>query len=330
MEKYEKYFRDTSIFGPDIDVLNNNFLFTKPIFRIGANYEFREKNFVRASIGQSFRMPSIAERFVDENITDDFAVFSNPQILPEQGYTVEFGYKRTIPVGKNWKGYFDAATFYQQFKPMVEFQAGIWERYGHVDPNTGETETGLGFSAVNVAKARIFGYEFTAAGDGTFGKNKIPLSILAGYTYSFAVDANENPEYEKFGNVFKNSFKGFKVDEEQYESYESAATRSESIIYGMLSYRFRHLLKLDIESGYKKFSYGTSVRYYSYIDKVDEVFNVFIPGFDEYRQGRNFKGEVVWDIRTGYKLSENFKLNLIVKNVTNRLYVIRPSETKRT
>ena len=316
--------QDTVLLRGESYDLDGAFLFSKPIFRFGANYNFRTNNYVRASVGQSFRVPSLAERFVDESLAEDFRIFANPQILPEEGFTLELGYKRTIDIGENFSGYVDAATFYQQFKPLVEFVPGIHERYGIDEDGDGNWDTGLGFRAENVNRARIFGYEFTVSGDGQFGK--VPFSILAGYTYSYAVDARKDDDLNSFGNIFTNSFQAFRITEEDYELYDNPATRSQSIVNSMLSYRFRHLVKLDIETGYDRFSIGTSMRYYSFMDRVDDVFLVFVDGFAEYREQQDYRGEFVWDVRTGYQVSDVFKISVIARNILNQLYVIRPGK----
>ena len=92
----------------------------------------------------------------------------------------------------------------------------------------------------------------------------------------------------------------------------------------MLRYRFRHLVKTDIESSYKKFTLGVSFKYYSFMDKMDPVFELFF-GLEEIRELEQH-GEIVFDIRTGYEVTDFMKLNFVVNNILNRDYSIRPAK----
>ena len=42
----------------------NNFVASKPVFRTGINYQAAEATYLRASWGQGFRFPSMAELFI--------------------------------------------------------------------------------------------------------------------------------------------------------------------------------------------------------------------------------------------------------------------------
>ena len=117
---------DTSI-NSDADSLNpqGRFLFSKPVFSIGANYSLSKRSNLRISFGQSFRVPSIAERFVDETLENTLRIRPNPTIRPEAGFSMEFGYKYHTTLKKTLNIYADAAIFYQSFTDMIEFQFGV-------------------------------------------------------------------------------------------------------------------------------------------------------------------------------------------------------------
>jgi iron complex outermembrane receptor protein len=104
----------------------------------------------------------------------------------------------------------------------------------------------------------------------------------------------------------------------------------------MLKYRFKHLAKADIEANYKKWSFGVSSRYNSFMKNIDRVFEsdldpavnstvYILPGLKEYRQKYN-KGNLVFDARIAYKITDNFRVSFIVNNVFNAEYSSRPGD----
>jgi iron complex outermembrane receptor protein len=128
---------------------------------------------------------------------------------------------------------------------------------------------------------------------------------LVGYTYMNPISLNNDPNYTV---------------------YNSDSTTN------MLKYRFRHLAKADIEVNWRKFSFGISNRYNSFMRNIDKVFeepiagNTYIlPGLKEYRKIYN-KGNVVFDFRLGYKFGENYRVGFIVNNVFNAEYTSRPGD----
>ena len=273
--------------------------FTPPVFRLGMNYQFGKYNYIRSSIGQAFRVAGIAERYVDEEY-GTIKILPNPDLKPEEGYTLEFGYKRSFKI-KDWKAYFDAVTFWTEFDNMVEFFFNYY---------AGE---GVGFKSLNVNEARIMGYEFTLNGDGKIGK--FPMSVLLGYTYSYPVDLSSDSTLKTFSKFVKNSFKAF-------------ANPDQEILEGMLKYRFRHLVRADISSQYKNLSYGISAKYYSFMDRIDDYFlleNGPIKGIREYREART-KGDLIIDLRAGYSITDYIKLSFMVNNLLNRDYAIRAAK----
>ena len=111
-----------------------------------------------------------------------------------------------------------------------------------------------------------------------------------------------------------------------YTIYNSDSTTN------MLKYRFNHLVKADIEANWRKFSFGISNRYSSFMRNIDRVFeepiaiNTYIlPGLKQYRQKFN-KGNLVFDVRIGYKINDNFRVGLIANNVFNAEYSSRPGD----
>lgn len=295
---------------------------SKPVFNAGASYEIGNNNFVRFGFGQSFRIPSLAERFVKERITSvelgsqTISIYAgpNPNIRPEEGYTYEIGYKKIIK-GPNVEAKIDAAVFYQRFIDMTEFTFGQY-----FDPIDSSNYTG--FSMQNVADARTLGWEATVGVAHEFKKAK--LSYQVGYTYTYAGNAGEDTTLQKFGNVVKNAFSAFRIKDSEYDAFYD--DNEQNILYGLMRYRFRHLIKSDVNLDVQKFSFGANMRYYGFMDRVDAIFALFIPGIQDFRDSQMNKGDFVLDLRAQYHFSDNFTLGFICKNALNNNYQLRPAK----
>ena len=292
-----------------------------PIFRFGIHYKLNPYSHLRASFGQGVRFPSIAERFVSTSV-GGLVIFKNPDLLPEKGWSGEIGWKQIVKIGNSWKGFFDVAAFINQYSNMTEFTFGIY------NPLTGEslssngildTETYnellaqgivlsqlVGFRATNAEKARITGLELSFNSQGKIGN--VELTTLMGYTYMNPISLNKNPFYRlTFSDCGSN----------------------------MLKYRFNHLAKIDVQASYKKFSFGISSRYNSFMKNIDLMFEdpittdagpqFILPGLKEYRQKYN-KGSLVFDTRIMFSITKELKLNAIVNNLFNAEYVSRPAD----
>ena len=292
-----------------------------PIFRMGMHYKLTPATHIRASFGQGVRFPSIAERFVSTSV-GGLTIFKNPNLKPEKGWSSELGFKQLVKLGSSWKGFFDVAAFINEYSNMTEFTFGIY------NPLTGESLSSngildteayneliaqgimlsqlVGFRATNAEKARITGLEFSFNSQGKIGE--VELTSLLGYTYMNPISLNQDPTYRiSFSDSTSN----------------------------MLKYRFKHLVKLDIQATYKKFSLGISLRYNSFMKNIDLMFEepiltdageqFILPGLKEYRKN-NSSGALVFDSRFIYHITKEMKLNLIVNNLFNAEYVSRPAD----
>jgi outer membrane receptor protein involved in Fe transport len=90
-----------------------------------------------------------------------------------------------------------------------------------------------------------------------------------------------------------------------------------------LKYRYRHLLRTDVQLNYGPFKLGANVRYNSVILNIDEDFYLFMPGLVDYRL-QSIRGDVLVDLRMGYAVNDNFSLNFIVRNLANRSWMPIP------
>jgi outer membrane receptor protein involved in Fe transport len=214
---------------------------------------------------------------------------------------------------------------------MVEF---IFDIYGN--------KTGLfyldidkaGFKSQNVGKARINGIDASISGTGKMGP--INVSTLIGFTYTNPIYLNYDPKVDTLG------IEGLKV----------------------LKYRNQQLFKADIQLDYKKLSIGWSTRFYSYMENVDRRFEqsilheyndipngvnwdeipstYIIPGLKEYRASHKnttyvtigdyeiakWSGDWIHDARISYQVSKAVKASVIVNNILNAEYSLRPGDVR--
>jgi len=287
-----------------------------PILRTGFHYEIAKYTHLRASIGQGIRYPSVAERYTRTSV-GALNIFPNSSLLPEIGWAAELGIKQGVRIG-DWKGMFDVAGFINNYSNMIEFTFGLFNPENGNSLNTSTPEglneylglvaqgyainNMIGFRATNAEKASITGIDISFNSMGKIGE--VELITLIGYTYMNPISLNNDPSYT---------------------IYNSDSTTN------MLKYRFNHLAKADIEANWKSFSFGLSNRYNSFMRNIDKVFEESIlgtnilPGLKEYRKKFN-KGNLVFDVRLGYKINENFRIGLIANNIFNAEYTSRPGD----
>src|SRR6185436_7369324 len=207
-----------------------------PVFRAGVNYKLREATWLRASYGQGYRFPAIAERFI-KTLVGGIAIYPNDSLNAEKGYSTEAGISQGFRVA-GFKGILDVAGFLTRYREMVEFTFGLWG--GPTDPFIG-----LGFKALNSGDTRISGIDISLSGTGNIGA--FGLTIMAGYTYMDPVQESFNPDYVKKVSL-------------PYDSLIYLGSDSSNF----LKYRFHHMMKADVEISYKKFAIGAGARYTSF------------------------------------------------------------------
>jgi len=267
----------------------------KPVFRIGANYQLGQATYLRASFGQGYRFPTIAEKYIRTNV--GFTVGANSDLRSETGYTTEIGIKQGFKI-RNWTGFVDVAGFVSEYSDMMEFNLVV-------------EGTQFLFKSLNVGNTIVSGLDVSIGGQGEIGE--VDLGIIGGYTYV-------NPKYKDYDPAGigqpVNSF-----DYVTQPGLYNAATNSDST--NVLKYCFRHTFKLDVQAGWKGFTFGGALNYNSYMESVDKLFEGFIVGLKEYREENN-TGTTVIDLRAGYQITKRLKAAFLVKNVTNLDYIRRP------
>lgn len=297
-----------------------------PVFRFGLNYQAAEATFIRASIGQGYRFPTIAEKFVSTTVGGAIGIYPNPGLEPEKGWSTEIGIKQGVKLGK-WLGYIDLAGFINQYDNMMEFTFG---QFGTGD----DPLFGLGFASQNIGNTRIYGAELTMIGQGKIA-DKFPLTILAGYTYILPTSLNWNDTLELYNS------QGDKI-----ETFIPTATSNGSFTYAgsssssknILKYRNQHTVKLDAQIDIKKFLVGVSVQYTSFMENIDYLFvsdfiigaegslveTTAFSGLKKFRE-ENRRGNTQLDVRFGYNITDKIRVMFIGKNMLNQIQMIRPA-----
>jgi iron complex outermembrane receptor protein len=292
----------------------------KPVFRAGANYKLGQATYIRASYGQGYRFPSIAEKFIVTGL-GAIQVFANPDLKPETSYNAEIGVKQGFKIGE-FKGFIDVAVFQQEFRNFIEFTFGQWTAIPAQNLTEEEFAKAIGFKSLNTGGAKVQGAELSIMGTGNIRKTR--FDVLAGYTYTKPVSTTPNFVYSQTekppGTVLSPQF-----------SQASYLTTSENTNNNILKYRMQHLIRIDVGATRGALNSGISFRANSHMQNIDKAFSqlendlpsLFNPGINSWRSNHT-KGDYVFDARVGYTFSEKHKIALIMNNVLNREYAIRP------
>ena len=121
-----------------------------PVFRTGSTGRQQDYTFLRASFGQGYRYPSIAEKYATTTL-GSVKVFPNPAVEAESGWSSEIGVMQGFKMGE-FRGQGDLSFFFTQNREMIEYIFGV-----HQDPVSGLSD--FGFKATNVEQSRIYGRE---------------------------------------------------------------------------------------------------------------------------------------------------------------------------
>ena len=289
--------------------LNNSITALKPIFRAGASLKLYQETYLRGSYGQGYRFPTITERYIRTGV-GNFGVFPNPELQPESSWNAEVGIKQGLKFGKLY-GYLDVAGFWQEYDNTIEYLFGFWGE----DPT--DPSNLFGFKFLNTGKSRVLGIDISFSGKAKLGK-KAEMTFITGYNY--IVPKTLSPDLIYAVDAIGREY-----------SYNSTSLDSTEQI---LKYRFLHNVKGDVEVTFaKKFAIGASAKYFSKILNLDGVIEEFeqstTPPFiqniryKDYFESHRF-GNWIFDARISYKFNETHKIAIIVTNILNRVYSLRP------
>jgi len=308
-----------NLWGDGIDSERKN----KPIFRAGVNFQIpKAKTAFRASFGQGYRFPTIGEKFISLTV-GSYGFFPNPKLRPETSWNAEVGVMQPFQFF-DFRGMFDVCYFHQDYKNFIEFCLGAWT-------NNPSISKRFGLRYLNIGPAKVNGVDFSLMGEGKITKH-IKYTLMVSYTWS-------NPT-TKDPNLIYYTLKGKDV-ETPYSFNNTSSDTSRKV----LKYRIEHMVKWDIEFAFfKRFAVGSTLTYYSSMKNVDDFIFLndknnptigdearkslehdgdlpFINFYNFYHE--NKKGSLTLDLRASYYL-KNVTISFIVKNVTNRLYALRP------
>ena len=258
-----------------------------PVFRTGINWQVGEYTFMRASFGEGYRYPSIAEKFASTTL-GSVKIFPNPLVQPESGWSSEIGIKQGLLLGKT-KGQADLSFFILQNKNLIEYPFGSYP-----DPITGIT--GLGFRADNIEQARVYGYEIEFSLNRTQGN--FNTAITGGYTYTYPVEFNQI--------TGKNTDTYLKY-RRKHSAKISLNSSFKKFDLGLNFYAKSKILNIDNV----------------FLDESTR--ESILPGFYAYWLDKN-RGYFLVDGNVGFMLSKYLNLSLAVKNITNTEYMGRPGD----
>ncbi|MCF6170658.1 MAG: TonB-dependent receptor [Bacteroidales bacterium] len=291
--------------------LNDSIRDTKPVFRFGASLKMLQETYLRASLGQGYRFPTITERYIRTTI-GSFGVFNNADLLPETSWNAEVGVKQGFKFA-TFYGYFDMAVFYQQYNNTIEYLFGFWGTPS-VSPN-------YGFRFVNTGRSKVTGVDISLNGQaklpGGFG-----LNTMFGYTYTLPIALEPDLVFAYDNNPGGNN-------EFSYNSTSVDPGRQ------ILKYRSLHTVKMDVEFIYRSFAFGLSLKFFSKIENMDKAIFDFEDAtvgsggtlqpilYKNYFYNHN-NGNTIVDMRISYSFATHHKLALISDNIFNRRYSLRP------
>ncbi len=304
--------------------INSTDFVVKPIGRAGVSMKMARETYVRASFGQGYRFPTIAEKYI-RTTSGGFGVYPNKDLQPETSWNAEIGFKQGFKIGK-FMGYADLVGFWQEFNNSIEFVMGQF--------NPAEGIPGIKF--LNIGETRVRGIELSLMGFGQFTKS-FGRTIMAGYTYTI-------PEAMNPTDTFHVNDPGAPYNLQYYSHYRTSIDST-----NLLKYRFRHIANADIEFTYRKWSLGYSFRYYSYMENIDGILyqldaaDLFGTGVIEARGDErtqntyrinpdNHNGNYVMDLRVSCQATKWMKVAVVMNNFLNRQYSLRPlkMESPRT
>ncbi|MBL0281204.1 MAG: TonB-dependent receptor [Bacteroidetes bacterium] len=260
---------------------------SRPVFRLGANYQVANYTFIRASWGQGYRFPTIAEKYISTSVTG-LSIYPNPDLTSETGWSGELGVKQGVKIS-NWQGMIDVSGFISEYDNMMEFTFGYYPFPG--------------FMSLNIGDTRIMGGEISFIGEGKIGT--VPTTLIAGYTYI-------DPKFKDFDSI-QNALSSADYNVLKYRFRHTVKFDVESTIK-----KFR----VGVTCNYNSFMEAVDA---AFVDPIIPAINLYIiDGLQQYRD-EHADGDLVIDIRLAYNINANSEVSLLCNNVLNREYSSRPA-----
>lgn len=260
---------------------------SRPVFRLGANYQVANYTFIRASWGQGYRFPTIAEKYISTSVTG-LSIYPNPDLTSETGWSGELGVKQGVKIS-NWQGMIDVSGFISEYDNMMEFTFGYYPFPG--------------FMSLNIGDTRIMGGEISFIGEGRIGT--VPTTLIAGYTYI-------DPKFKDFDSI-QNALSSADYNVLKYRFRHTVKFDVESTIK-----KFR----IGATCNYNSFMEAVDA---AFVDPIIPAINLYIiDGLQQYRD-EHADGDWIVDIRLAYNINSSSEVSLLCNNVLNREYSSRPA-----
>ena len=277
----------------------------KPVLRLGASYRVARGTFLRASWGQGYRFPTLAEKFIRTNAGGIFVV-PNPELASETGWSAEIGVKQGFRIS-NWTGFLDLAVFQSEYQDMIEF---------NVKADITPQGVFAYFQADNIGNTRIRGFEASMAGQGEIGEYTI--QAILGYNYL-------DPQFQEF-DTDVSGLNILNIDEAPIAKRNAFGSTSEE---NVLKYRIRHSAKMDVQVARGRWFGGCAWVYTSRIESIDFFLSLVPAGIVRYWETAPNAVHVV-DLRMGCELTNRLKVTLLGRNLLNQEYSRRPGLMEQT
>ena len=258
-----------------------------PIFRTGINYQLYPFTFLRASFGQGYRYPSIAEKYASTTL-GSITIFPDPYVKAESGWSSEAGVMQQISFGQ-LKGQVDFAFFYSENKDMIEYIFGLYP-----DIVTGIFD--YGFKATNIENSRVYGVETEFGVSRTLGD--FGFTATGGYTYIYPVSFN------KVTNMSTGKYLKYR---RKHSAKLDIVTSYKKTEIGLTLYAKSKILNIDDV----------------FLNEMTR--ESILPGFYDYWNADN-KAYLTADLNVGYNFNQKLNLSLSIKNLTNKEYMGRPGD----
>lgn len=266
---------------------------SRTIYRLGLNWNLIGASYLRASLGEGFRFPSVAEKYISTT-AGGLRIAPNPELRSEYGRSWEIGLRQGYKV---WgiKGMVDVAYFDSRYYDMMEFVLN----------------NQLQFQSRNIGNTKIRGVECELQVQQSFNWGSAALQL--GYT-------RINPQYLEFDLEGKN----LPINEREGAPIGQQNAANSSADVNILKYRSRDLLRLDLSGRWGALFAGYSIQYASHVEAIDWLFQVtlFIRGIADFRAEHDH-GYRLHDVRLGVDLGQ-WTLQLNLFNAFNEAYTVRP------
>ncbi|MEM0991875.1 MAG: TonB-dependent receptor [Bacteroidota bacterium] len=274
----------------------------KPVFRIGANYQAADFTFIRASWGQGYRFPTVAEKFIFTVVTAGVSAVPNPQLQSETGWTTELGIKQGFRIS-DFEGFVDVSAFWSEYQDMMEFNFVANE-------NGLLSQIPFAFQSRNVGNTRIRGLELTVSGRGSlFG---LPTTLLSGYNFI-------DPQFQEWDIEGKE----LPLNRQGDATIAQLNALNSSSDENILKYRSQHVVTFDMESKIEDLAIGVGISYNSHMEAVDRVIeDLVVPDAKIFRENDE-NGYLLVGLRASYQITPNIKFAALVNNLLNEEYSVR-------